>query len=146
MMKEELANQIKVCLADSFTFYLKAHNYHWNVEGPDFYEFHQLFGEIYEEVYGAIDTLAEQIRTLDVYAPGTLNRLKQLSSVVEDEGLPSAVVMARNLFNENNKVLASLMTGYKMAEDQGELGISNFLQDRIQAHQKHAWFLRSVGK
>lgn len=145
-MKEELANQIKVCLADSFTFYLKAHNYHWNVEGPDFYEFHQLFGEIYEEVYGAIDTLAEQIRTLDVYAPGTLTRLKQLTTVVEDEGLPSPVVMSRNLFNENNKVLASLMLSYKMAEDMGELGISNFLQDRIQAHQKHAWFLRSVGK
>lgn len=145
-MKEQLADQLKVCLADSFTFYLKAHNYHWNVEGPDFYEFHQFFGEIYQEVYGAIDTLAEQIRTLDVYAPGTLNRLKQLTSVVEDEGLPSPVVMSRNLFNENNKVLASLMSGYKMAEEMGELGISNFLQDRIQAHQKHSWFLRSVGK
>lgn len=145
-MKEQLADQLKVCLADSFAFYLKTHNYHWNVEGPDFYEYHKLFGEIYEEVYGAIDTLAEQIRTLDVYAPGTMNRLKQLTSVVEDEGLPSPVVMSRNLFNENNKVLASLMAGYKMAEDMGELGISNFLQDRIQAHQKHAWFLRSIGK
>ena len=145
-MKEQLADQLKVCLADSFAFYLKTHNYHWNVEGPDFYEFHQLFGEIYSEVYGAIDTLAEQIRTLDVYAPGTLARLKQLTSVVEDEGLPSPVIMSRNLFNENNKVLASLMTGYKMAEEMGELGISNFLQDRIQAHQKHSWFLRSIGK
>ena len=145
-MKEELANQLKVCLADSFAFYLKAHNYHWNVEGPDFYEFHQLFGEIYEEVYGAIDDLAEQIRTLDVFAPGTLTRLKDLTSVVEDETIPSPIIMSRNLFIENNKVLATLMTGYKMAEDQGELGISNFLQDRIQAHQKHAWFLRSVGK
>jgi starvation-inducible DNA-binding protein len=145
-MKEELANQLKVCLADSFAFYLKAHNYHWNVEGPDFYEFHQMFGEIYEEVFGSIDELAEQIRTLDVFAPGTLTRLKDLTNVVEDETIPSPVIMSRNLFIDNNKVLATLMTGYKMAEDHGELGISNFLQDRIQAHQKHAWFLRSVGK
>lgn len=145
-MKEQLAEQLKVCLADSFTFYLKTHNYHWNVEGPDFYQFHQLFGEIYAEVYGAIDTLAEQIRTLDVYAPGTLTRIKQLSQVVEDDGLPSPLIMIRNLYNENDKVLISLMAGYKMAEDMGELGISNFLQDRIQAHQKHAWFLRSIGK
>ena len=135
-MKEQLAEQLKICLADSFAFYLKTHNYHWNIEGPDFYQFHELFG----------DTLAEQIRTLDIYAPGTLQRLKQLTSVVEDEGLPSPVVMSRNLLNENDKVLASLMTAYKMAEEMAELGISNFLQDRIQAHQKHAWFLRSIGK
>lgn len=145
-MKEELAKQLKGCLADSFAFYLKAHNYHWNVEGPDFYEFHKLFGEIYAEVLGAIDTLAEQIRTLDVYAPGTLSKLKELTSVNEDDTIPGPIEMSKNLYNENNKVLASLMLGYKMAEDSGELGISNFLQDRIQAHQKHAWFLRSVGK
>lgn len=145
-MKEELANRLKVNLADSFTLYLKAHNYHWNVEGPDFYEYHKLFGEIYQEVLGAVDTLAEQIRTLDVYAPGTLARLKELTVVTEDDKIPSPVEMAQNLYIENNKVLAGLMVGYKMAEDLGELGISNFLQDRIQAHQKHAWFLRSIGK
>ena len=145
-MKEELANRLKVNLADSFTLYLKAHNYHWNVEGPDFYEYHKLFGEIYQEVLGAVDTLAEQIRTLDVYAPGTLARLKELTVVTEDDKIPGPVEMAQNLYIENNKVLAGLMVGYKMAEDLGELGISNFLQDRIQAHQKHAWFLRSIGK
>jgi starvation-inducible DNA-binding protein len=145
-MKEQLADQLKVCLSDAFTFYFKAHNYHWNVEGPDFFQYHELFGKIYEEVLGSVDTLAEQIRTLDIYAPGSLSRIKQLTSIVEDENLPSPIEMARHLFIENNKVLASLMIGYKMAEEIGELGISNFLQDRIQAHQKHAWFLRSVGK
>ena len=145
-MKEELANRLKINLADSFAFYLKAHNYHWNVEGPDFYEYHQLFGVIYEEVLGAVDTLAEQIRTLDIYAPGTLSRLKELTVVSEDDKIPQPLEMAQNLFVENNKVLAGLMIGYKLAEDMGELGISNFLQDRIQAHQKHAWFLRSIGK
>jgi starvation-inducible DNA-binding protein len=145
-MKEQLADQLKVCLSDAFTFYFKAHNYHWNVEGPDFFQYHELFGKIYEEVLGSVDTLAEQIRTLDIYAPGSLSRITQLTSIVEDENLPSPIEMARLLFIENNKVLASLMTGYKMAEEIGELGISNFLQDRIQAHQKHAWFLRSVGK
>lgn len=145
-MKEQLAQALKVCLSDSFAFYLKAHNYHWNVEGPDFYEFHKLFAEIYEEVYGSIDSLAEQIRTLDVYAPGSLTRIKELTNVSEDDSVPRPTIMANNLFVENNKVLVSLMTGYKMAEEMGELGISNFLQDRIQAHQKHSWFLRSIGK
>ena len=145
-MKEQLADQLKICLADSFTFYFKAHSYHWNVEGPDFYQFHELFGVIYAEVLGGIDTLAEQIRTLDVYAPTTLTRIKDLATVIEEDNIPSPIEMSRRLFVENNKVIASLMTGYKMAEEMGELGISNYLQDRIQAHQKHAWFLRSVGK
>jgi starvation-inducible DNA-binding protein len=145
-MKEQLANQLKTCISDSFTFYFKTHSYHWNVEGPDFYEFHKLFGEIYEEVLGGIDTLAEQVRTLDVYAPTTLASIKEITTIVEDDAIVSPVEMARRLFVENNKVIASLMSGYKMAEEMGELGISNYLQDRIQAHQKHAWFLRSVGK
>ena len=145
-MKEQLADQLKICLADSYTFYFKTHSYHWNVEGPDFYEFHKLFGEIYEEVLGAIDTLAEQIRTLDVYAPTTLSRITDLTTVTEEDNIPSPIEMSRRLFVENNKVIASLMAGYKMAEEMGELGISNYLQDRIQAHQKHSWFLRSVGK
>ena len=145
-MKEELATQLKAALADSFVFSLKTQFYHWNVEGPDFFQYHKLFGKIYEEVQGAVDSLAEQIRTLDIYSPGTLSRFKEISTIVEDETVPNAMVMIRNLYTENNKVIASLMTAYKMAEDMGELGISNFLQDRIQAHQKHAWFLRATGK
>jgi starvation-inducible DNA-binding protein len=145
-MKEELVNLLKGSLADAFTFYLKAQFYHWNVEGPDFAQYHELFGNIYEDVQGSVDGLAEQIRTLDVYSPGSLSRFSALTTITEDEVVPSAVEMARRLYAENNKVIAVLMSSYKKAEEMGELGISNYLQDRIQAHQKHAWFLRSTGK
>lgn len=145
-MSQELADQLKKTLAEVFAYYLKALNYHWNVEGPDFNEYHDFFGKIYEEVYGSVDAIAELIRTLDFYVPGTLARIKSLSSITEDDDVPSAIEMARRLFQENNKVLATLLATYKMAEDLSEFGISNYIQDRIQAHEKHAWMLRSTGK
>ena len=141
-----LTDSLKIALADAFTFSLKAQFYHWNVEGPDFKEYHDLFGGIYEEVGDSVDTLAELLRTIDQYAPGTLNRMKQLTTVAEDESVPSAVEMARRLYTENLKVLATLMRAYKDAEDESELGVSNYLQDRIQAHQKHSWMLKATTK
>lgn len=141
-----LADILKKALADVFVFYLKTHFYHWNVEGEDFYQYHKLFGEIYQEVYGSVDLLAEQIRTLDVYAPGSLFRFAELTSITEDKIIPDNKTMASNLLVENEKVLQSLNTAYKAAENENELGISNFLQDRIQAHRKHSWFLKASVK
>lgn len=138
-----LADLLKKSLADTFAFYLKTQYYHWNVEGADFYQYHELFGDIYEEVHGSVDMLAEQIRTLDEYAPGSLTRFKELTTIAEDTTIPSSTSMARNLMNENQKVLVSLIAAYEQAESDGKLGISNFLQDRIQAHRKHEWFLRA---
>jgi starvation-inducible DNA-binding protein len=145
-MKEKLIEEMKTALADSFAFSLKAQYYHWNVEGINFYQFHELFGEIYSEVHGAIDTLAELIRTLKSYTPGSLQRFKELTSINEDIVIPSGVEMAKRLLSENDKVLACLLRAYQTAEDEGELGVSNFLQDRIQAHEKHSWFLRATTK
>lgn len=141
-----IKDSLKVALADAVAFKIKAQFYHWNVEGPDFKEYHDLFGEIYSEVDGSIDTIAELIRTLDVYAPGTLSRFQALTTVTEDETIPGAVEMARRLYVENLKVIATLMQAYKDAEDESELGVSNFLQDRIQAHQKHSWMLKATTK
>lgn len=141
-----LTDLLKTALADVFAFYLKTQFYHWNVEGNDFYQYHELFGEIYEEVQGSVDMLAEQIRTLDEYAPGSLSRFKELTTIIEDTTIPNNVVMARNLLAENVKVINSLTAAYRQAESDGDLGISNFLQDRIQAHKKHEWFLRASTK
>lgn len=141
---ERLVQLMKIALANVVAFKMKAQFYHWNVTGPDFYQYHEFFGEIYEEVDGSIDTIAELIRTLNAFAPGSLARFKELTSINEDDTLASAYIMADNLLQENNKVIASLMVAYSAAEEEGELGVSNYLQDRIQAHQKHAWFLRSV--
>jgi len=141
-----LLDELKKVHADAFTFYLKAHFYHWNVEGPDFPQYHDFLQNLYQEVFASIDSLAELIRTLDSYAPGTLTRLKELTTIEETDDVPDAKTMMSRLLQENNILRASLLTAYRTAESTGEVGISNFLQDRIQAHEKHAWMLRSILK
>ena len=141
-----LIDELKKVHADAFTFYLKAHFYHWNVEGPDFPQYHDFLQNLYQEVFASIDSLAELIRTLDSYAPGTLTRLKELTTIEETDDVPDARTMMTRLLQENNILRASLLTAYTTAETTGEVGISNFLQDRIQAHEKHAWMLRSILK
>ena len=141
-----LIDELKKVHADAFTFYLKAHFYHWNVEGPDFPQYHDFLQNLYQEVFASIDSLAELIRTLESYAPGTLTRLKELTTIEETDDVPDAKTMMTRLLQENNILRASLLTAYKTAETTGEVGISNFLQDRIQAHEKHSWMLRSILK
>ena len=141
-----LLDELKKVHADAFTFYLKAHFYHWNVEGPDFPQYHDFLQNLYQEVFASIDSLAELIRTLDSYAPGTLTRLKELTTIEETDDVPDAKTMMTRLLQENNILRASLLTAYTTADTTGEVGISNFLQDRIQAHEKHSWMLRSILK
>lgn len=143
---EELIQRLKKALAESVAFRLKTQQYHWNVEGPDFYEYHLLFQRLYEEVDGSIDTFGEQIRTLDVYAPLSLRRLMELSSIEESDVAPPSEVMVRNLYNDNNKIIFTLLETYKLAEKYNELGLSNFIQDRLTAHKTHLYLLRSVLK
>lgn len=143
---EELISALRKALSDSFVLYFKAHAYHWNVEGMNFPQYHDFFGELYEEIHAAIDPMAEQIRTLDAYAPRSLREILNESMIEEEMLQPDLSMMISTLMAENDKVLASLMYAYKMAEEQTELGVSNFLQDRIQAHQKHAWMLRAASK
>ena len=141
-----LVDELKKVHADAFTFYLKAHFYHWNVEGSDFPQYHDFLQNLYQEVFASIDSLAELIRTLDSYAPGTLTRLKELTTIEETDDVPDAKTMMTRLLQENNILRASLLTAYTTADTTGEVGISNFLQDRIQAHEKHSWMLRSILK
>lgn len=141
---EELVEKLKAVLADSFTFYMKAHGYHWNVIGSDFPQLHDFFGDLYGEVHGAVDDIAEQIRQLDAFAPGTLARMKELSTITEDEAIPKAEKMVTNLLDANESLLTSLNECYTMAEELKEFGLSNFLQDRITAHKKHSWMLKAT--
>ena len=141
-----LIDELKKVHADAFTFYLKAHFYHWNVEGPNFPQYHDFLQNLYQEVFASVDTLAELIRTLDSYAPGTLTRLKELTTIEETDDVPDAKTMMTRLLQENNILRASLLTAYTTADTTGDVGIANFLQDRIQAHEKHSWMLRSIVK
>ena len=141
----ELTNTLVKSLADSAAFYLKAQGFHWNVEGSDFPMYHDFFGELYSDVYGAVDTIAELIRTLDVKAPAGINTLSKLTGIA-DSTATTCEAMIDELFKDNQVVLSSLTACYNQAERFSEFGISNFIQDRIQAHKKHAWMLRSMTK
>lgn len=143
---EELINKMKVVLASTFAFYLKAHNFHWNVEGLNFPQYHEFFGNLYEEVHGAVDTIAEEIRALDAYAPGSLKRFQELSTIMDETSVPSAVIMCQRLEKDNQTLLLDLEQAYNEAERTKQLGLANFLQDRIDAHKKHGWMLKAVQK
>ena len=141
---EELVQQMKVYLADNVAFGMKAQQYHWNIEGADFPQYHEFLGNLYEEVDGVIDNIGEFIRTLDAYAPLGPRRIAELTSITDAEIAPNPMVMMRNLYNDNNMVISTIMEAYRLAERYSEIGLSNFLQDRIVAHKKHQWMLRSI--
>jgi len=145
-MNDELVESLKKAQATSFAFYLKAHNYHWNVEGPDFAQYHDFLGNLYAEVFGAVDTIAELIRTLDAYAPGSFSRFQELSSIEDELSVPKALIMIARLNGDNQRLLIVLNEAYRIAEAQSKFGISNAIQDRITAHEKHGWMLRSFTK
>lgn len=143
-MSTEMIEKSKEVLADTFLMYFQAHSYHWNVVGPDFPQLHDFFGNLYQELHGAIDDLAEHTRQLDAFAPNSIKRLLELTTLTEDDKVPAPNTMASNLYETNEKVIQSLTGAYKMAEEQEMFGYSNFLQDRITAHFKHRWMLKSI--
>jgi starvation-inducible DNA-binding protein len=141
---EELHNALKIVLADTFTMYLKTHSFHWNVIGPNFSEYHAFFGNLYEELHGAVDTIAEQIRAVNSFAPSSLDRIKELTRIEESDTIPTAERMFQILINDNNIILDALKQAYDLADKEGELGLANFLQDRMDIHKKHGWMLRAT--
>jgi len=141
-----LVDELKQVQATAFAFANKAQYFHWNVEGPDFVQYHEFLGELYAEVGASVDTLAELVRTLNVYAPAAHRMLMELSIIKDDNTIPSALEMLSRLREDNETLLNAIRVCYQTAENAGQLGISNYLQDRIQTHEKHAWMLRSLTK
>jgi len=143
---EELIQESKVALASTFGFYLKAHNFHWNVEGVNFPQYHKFFQKIYEDAWEAVDGIAEHIRTLGAYAPGSLSRYSDLSLVKDELNIPTALSMMAKLLDDNTAIIEHLTKTQALAEQQKKMGYANFLQDRIDAHEKNGWMLRSIIK
>ena len=139
----ELSKAAKVAFASSFSFYLKAHNFHWNVEGPDFAQYHELFGKIYEEVYGSVDTFAEHIRAMNSYMPGSYTRFSMLTLIDDETEILSKEEMVATLLSDNEKILKILQMVYETSEAAREFGFSNFIAERIEAHGKNGWMLRA---
>ena len=141
-----LIEELKVAFASTYAFYLKAQYYHWNVEGPNFPQYHEFLGNLYEEVGGAIDKMAEHIRALDAYAPGSFSRLEQLSAIKGNDMIIPAREMIANLLEDNDKLTPMLISVMKKAEGVDRYGTANFIQDRIEAHRLHSWMLRATLK
>lgn len=138
-----LSESLKVYLASSFCFYLKTHSFHWNVEGPDFPQYHEFLGDIYEEVFASIDETAEKIRTLDSYTPGSLIRFKELSIIEDQLKIPRAELMLAELASDNQKLIELLRQTFRSAEEADEQGIVDYIAGRIDAHNKWQWQLKS---
>jgi len=142
-----LADDLKTLLASSYAFVIKAQNFHWNVEGPNFAQLHDFFGNIYDEVYGnAIDQTAEYIRTLDVYSPGSFERFMELSVIAGQTKVPRASLMITELLDDNSKIIEILNQTFQSATAENNEGIANFIAERLDAHNKHGWMLRSFTK
>ena len=140
---EQLQQIAKIAFASEYAFALKAQNFHWNVEGKDFYEYHQLFDVIYTEVYGSIDNFAENIRKLETYTPASLSRFNMLSKVEDETQILMPGAMIQGLLMDNEKMIIILKKTYDAAEAEGKHGFSNFLAERMDNHEKHGWFLRA---
>jgi starvation-inducible DNA-binding protein len=137
---------LKTAFASSYSFVLKAQNFHWNVEGPLFVQLHELFGNIYEEVYGSIDTFAEELRALQIYTPASLQKFSMLSLVQDENEIKDFQSMLLELLGDSEKMAQLYKVVFDMAEANGDHGLADFFAGRQDAHKKHSWMLRSCLK
>ena len=142
-MNEKYHLSLKTAFASEFSFYLKSHNFHWNVEGPLFGQLHELFERIYTEVYGSIDTFAEHLRALQIYTPASLQKFSMLTTIQDENHVPEWSAMLQELLADSDRMAEIFRITFDMAEANGDHGLSNFLADRQDAHKKHSWMLRA---
>ena len=143
MEHEKYHLALKTAFASEYAFALKAQNFHWNVEGPLFVQLHELFERIYTEVYGSIDTFAEQLRALDVYTPASLAKFSMLTKVEDENSVPEFHGMLSELLEDSERMANIFKMVFSMSEAAGDHGLSDFLAGRQDAHKKHSWMLRA---
>ena len=142
--REQVAEKLKVLLADSYTLYLQAHNFHWNVTGPQFRDLHLMFEEHYTELATAVDDIAERIRTLGVFAPGTYKEFAALSNIKETDSVPSGNDMVAILSQGHEQVVRTCRDVLKVAQEADDESSVSLVSDRMVLHEKTAWMLRSL--
>lgn len=142
----ELTTALKTLLADVVAVYFQAHGYHWNVEGPDFSQYHDLFGNIAADLYGSLDPIAENVRKLDEYVPFMLPKLADMSTIDYKAVKPEPKAMVQALLKSNDELIKSLKEAFHKADKADEQGIADFLSGRIDMHQKWSWQLRASSK
>ncbi|MBI4388422.1 MAG: DNA starvation/stationary phase protection protein [Candidatus Omnitrophica bacterium] len=144
--REQIAKGVSKLLADTYTLYLKTHNFHWNVTGPMFQTLHLMFEQHYNELWVAVDLIAERIRALDTVAPGTYSEFAALSSVKEEKGNLEAKKMIRSLVAGHEAVIRTARSVFPIAEQANDQVTLDLLTQRMQIHEKTAWMLRSLLK
>ena len=141
-----LKDDLKVLQASSAVYSIKASGFHWNIEGSNFPQYHAFLGDLYADVYGTIDTIAEYIRALDSYAPSSLTRYSELSVIQDQIKIPRAELMFEELMQDTAILLQCIMTAFMSATQENQQGIANFLSERQAIMQKHQWMMRSILK
>lgn len=139
-----IASALSRLLADSYTLYLKTHNYHWNVTGPMFQTLHVMFQTQYTEMWQALDVIAERIRALGFTAPGSYREFTALSTIAEVDGVPTAEEMIRDLVAGQEAVVRTARAAFKVADSASDEPTCDILTQRLQIHEKNAWMLRSL--
>jgi starvation-inducible DNA-binding protein len=142
--RREIAQGLSKLLADTYTLYLKTHNFHWNVTGPMFRTLHLMFEEQYNELALAVDLIAERIRALGFPAPGTYKEFAALSSIGEEDGVPSAEEMIRKLVEGQEAVVRTARSLFATVDQANDEPTADLLTQRMQVHEKTAWMLRSL--
>ncbi len=142
--RQEVAEKLKVLLADSYTLYLQTHNFHWNVTGPQFRELHLMFEEHYTELATAVDEIAERIRTLGVFAPGTYKQFAELSHIKETDDIPAGPEMVAILTEGHEQIVRTCRDVLAVAQEADDESSSSLVSDRMVLHEKTAWMLRSL--
>ena len=142
--RHAIAEGLSRVLADTYTLYLKTHNYHWNVTGPMFNALHLMFEEQYTEMAAAVDEIAERIRTLGVNAPGSYKAFSKLTEIEEETDVPSAEEMVRQLVIGQETVVRTARNAFSAAERASDEPTIDLLTQRMQVHEKNAWMLRSM--
>jgi len=142
--RKAIAEGLSRVLADSYTLYLKTHNFHWNVTGPMFNTLHLMFETQYTELALAVDLIAERIRALGFPAPGTYQQYAQLTSIAEETGQPAAEEMVRQLAQGQEAVVRTAREVFPVVEKAGDQPTADLLTQRMQLHEKNAWMLRSL--
>jgi len=141
-----LADLLKTYLASTFAYYLKAHMFHWNVEGPDFGQLHKFFQKIYEDAFGAVDPIAEYIRTTEEYAPGSFQRFQELTQIQGQTKVPRARLMLEELLADTQTMKDMSKQLFDAATAEGREDVANFAAERQSAHGKYMWQIRSYLK
>ena len=142
--RQEIVQGLSHLLADTYTLYLKTHNFHWNVTGPMFNTLHLMFEAEYTELATAVDSIAERIRTLGYPAPGSYSEYAQLSSIKETAGVPTAEEMIKLLVEGNEAVVRTARSIFSLAEKANDESTADLLTQRMSLHEKNAWMLRSL--